>query len=56
MTKKELEKKANRLLAIGIQMESLIRSLPPGVVCNYISLSREFSSAISQIERAAAQK
>ena len=54
MTKRELEKKANQMLALGVRMERLIAALPPGVVCNWVNASHELTRVISQIERAAA--
>ena len=55
MRKRELEKKAEQFLALGVRMERFLHGLPPGTVCNYPSLSQEFSRALSQIERAAAE-
>lgn len=56
MRKSELEKKANQLLALGVRMERLVGSLPPGVVCNWNNTSHEISRVVAQIERAAAEK
>ncbi len=53
MRKRELEKKANQMLALGVRMERLVASLPPGVVCNWVNASHEVSRVVSQIERAA---
>lgn len=55
MTKRQLEKKADQLLALGVRMERLIGSVPRGIVNNYPNLSQEFTRAVSAIERAAAE-
>lgn len=54
MTKAQLSKKADQLLAIGVRLEQVLNTLPKELRSNETNLKSELSRLISRVERAAA--